>query len=133
MRYIKFRCWDKEDKKIKKVFALDFAEWWVATDYYYGDKFKGFPSGERNSFHNEETDRHILMQFTGLLDKNGKEIYEGDVVLIDDEYFAVSYSEEECAFVVVSDSLNNNLGEYYSREIEVMSNIYENPEMMGGE
>ena len=60
MREIKFRAWDKIEKKMKRVFALDFGEWWVATDYYGGDK--GVCDGERNSFKNEETDRHIIEQ-----------------------------------------------------------------------
>lgn len=82
-----------------------------------------------------------LMQFTGLKDKNGKEIYEGDVVCITsiDGKFKIIFDEWYAAFYAVnmgySDKNKNpqkcfNLmrsNEYF----EVIGNIYDNPELLG--
>jgi uncharacterized phage protein (TIGR01671 family) len=102
-------------------------------------------------------DRAVIMQYTGLKDKNGKEIYEGDVVLIDDEYTEpilddgsgprytihhiseVSYEEGAAAYIVEvrigADFLRKGLYtlDEITKEgfdIEVIGNIYENPELL---
>jgi uncharacterized phage protein (TIGR01671 family) len=80
-----------------------------------------------------------LMQYTGLKDKNGKEIYEGDIVNIK-EYplsspFTIIYEDGSYYFAEI---LENNeydredvLGYYKPEEIEVIGNIYENSELLG--
>ena len=59
MREIKFRAWDKEQAKMKKDFRFD--EFNDVNDYFADNDF-------------------VFMQYTGLKDKDGKEIYEGDIV-----------------------------------------------------
>ena len=72
-REIKFRIWDVENKEMLKVQELDF------EPTFYGGRIAIRPDQYSDYFDPEEM---ILMQYTGLHDKNGKEIYEGDIIRI---------------------------------------------------
>lgn len=75
-------------------------------------------------------------QYTGLTDKNGTKIFEGDIVDFskrsdNDGYGVVVYDTDETEFEVVCDSFYDGLGRYYySKDIEVIGNIYDNPELL---
>jgi hypothetical protein len=115
-REIKFRAWDKSCNKmrgengIKDCFSL-------RSDGVYNDDY-------------------ILMQFTGLIDKNGKEVYEGDIVIHDSEKIVVSYGIQS---VDAFEGAGFNLWSFYGQklggfrlqsEIEIIGNVFENPELL---
>lgn len=115
MREIKFRVWDNERKEMLPIQRHSFK---TGKSMPYGWNMEYVFDG--------------LMQYTGLKDKNGTEIYEGDIVKYKRINGSFDYGEIQyngCAF-----DINNswNLQVYASREIEVIGNIYENPELLEG-
>ena len=91
---------------------------------------------ERNSPVTILVDDGSIGQYTGMNDSTGKEIYEGDIVRTsdnDDELAVVEWDDEDLRFTVTHGNVVNGLGEgYYSREVEVIGNMYDNPELLGG-
>jgi len=113
-RVIKFRAWDEGAHAFMKLTSI-------------GNGFQSHIAGT------------ILEQFTGLLDKNGKEIYEGDVVSITSEdntskSVAVQFAAEYGGFVWDEDKLFG--GEYlmsfsqWPYDYVVVGNIHENPDLL---
>ena len=74
-------------------------------------------------------------QYTGLHDKNGKEIYEGDIVKIkyrDEDIGKVIYEHNGFSIDVTNMNKNYRRVSFVDNFIEVIGNIYENPELLGG-
>lgn len=70
----------------------------------------------------------VLMQSTWLLDKNGKEIYEWDIVKIEDECYGVYRDEGYLEYYIMNGEDNEPMYSY--AHYEVVGNIYENPELL---
>ena len=72
-----------------------------------------------------------LMQSTGLFDKNGKEIFEGDIVSIDTDEFGLLVVKYETGiyWLTEDEQCVEHLSDYY-KYVSVIGNIYENPELL---
>lgn len=131
MRMINFRAWDKKKKIMLKVLS-------IGLKYYESGEPIGMGYSERPE------DDIELMQFTGLTDKNGVEIYEGDlfgVVNKGTEMLGEIYFEEGCFKMKYGyrnpkkdqrkdyflSSVIENSG---AKIIEIIGNIYENKELL---
>ena len=124
-REIKFRAWLKEDKKMENVKTIDFTD-------------KTIRCLKKNEFINAYLLRRVsfddveLMQYTGVKDKNGKEIYEGDIVVLNnienDNMCIVRY--EHSSYRLEGWSLREDLSNVEDRFLEVVGNIYENKNLL---
>ena len=136
---IKFRAWDKEKQRMLPVTLMNYNEWWVSCEPVLEDKVNSGEYGERNSFSNEKTDRHILMQYIGITDDNGIEIYDKDIIEFYEENMLlkgeVEWLQEGCRFVV---RVSNEEGQYYlglsgseKLKCNIIGNTYENKSLLG--
>lgn len=133
MRDIKFRVWDKETKHMH-ICGEDVHDTITFEDetnkaYYYNLQ-NGCGSLREDS-------DYILMQYTGLKDKNGKEIYEEDIIKIKHIGKAVvawvAYDDEDAGFVTKCKNIilhNEPLSDIDMRDREVIGNIYDNAELL---
>ena len=142
-REIKFRAWN-----------IEKGRWSNDDDSYWGDGDNFTPVENVNI--NLDSENFTFEQYTGLEDKNGKEIYEGDIVKLDYEetkirnepdvcegvfteyqekhegIFEITFNKNWAAFVLIIHDTNiveESLGDAkYS--VEVIGNIHENPELL---
>ena len=125
MREIKFRAWLKEDKKMVNVETMDFTD--KSIQYLKRSEIINAYILRRESFDDVE-----LMQYTGLKDKNGKEIYKGDIVVLNnienDNMCIVRY--EHSSYRLEGWSLREDLSNVEDRFLEVVGNIYENKNLL---
>lgn len=72
-------------------------------------------------------------QFTALYDKNGKRIFEGDIVVYrGDEYGVIEYDAEIARFCVTFDTWSTDFDHLYGKELEIIGNIHDNPKLLEG-
>ena len=122
-------------------------------EWIQGDLVQFLPHGivrivtQEPPYKDAEVDSDTVGQFTGLTDKNGRKIFEGDIIHLEysqvffgGEYFGeytaeVSY-KEGC---FITDGINNGdeietpLSGFDNDELEIIGNIHDNPELLGGE
>ena len=121
MREIRFRAWDYTQNKIRIVtdlMSVCDGSWNVSYDG--GENYTG---------------DIVLMQYTGLHDKNGKEIYEGDIVACTGEKYIVSWHNQLASWYlkpVNYDGWHGISKSDMSLMYEIIGNLWENPELLGG-
>jgi hypothetical protein len=105
-REIKFRAWDKEQNNM-----------WLWEDLI--DKQCTYLNSKY----------FVAMQYTGLKDKNGKEVYEGDIIRVNNEKMELVFRDGYFGWGKQHKGMYS-FDPFGCEEIEVIGNIYENPELL---
>ena len=121
---IKFRAWDK---------TMNMMIYQDDTEFEFRLTGKGIEVDDLTFVDTAFNEKHEdidceVMQYTGLKDKHGKEIYEGDIV----SYILWLDGEKRKTIVANVDKFRFAVNEDMYGDIEVIGNIYENPELVKG-
>ena len=130
-REIKFRAWDNDNELFSYMSFSDIMKMAETLD-----SFESYFTRDYFTKNDEKTNNPLLMQFTKLKDKNGQDIYEGDIVITNEAIMtgesysrvgSIGYREDIASFVFIEQD-----GEWDSIEIvdTIIGNIYENPELL---
>lgn len=124
-REIKFRAWHK----VKNIMVYDNED----DTYGYWDGCRNSNVGMINTILNSQYYKEYkFMQYTGLRDKNGKAIWEGDIVEYENMTGKIMFFNGSFILSDLEETEEWELG-VINAEIEVIGNIYENRELLGGE
>lgn len=128
MREIKFRG-----------FSIYSNKWYYGSLVNPGEGYYILEHVENNTYKYDKVDKDSIGQYTGLKDKDGKEIYEGDILKykrndISEENFKLYWNEENSAFYMQNILYPNDddiAVKYYRIEnFEIIGNIFENKELL---
>jgi uncharacterized phage protein (TIGR01671 family) len=143
MRQIKFRAWDKR----KKVMSATFSIFDIFTTQTIKDSCVSTVTHFPYGIEAKKNDDIVLMQYTGLKDKNGKEIYEGDIVSLNGVIGYGQPIKENHAVICDNGSpkinngyeyvfleefvfVGNSKHEEFHNDTEIIGNVWENPELI---
>ena len=124
MKKFKMKAWLMKEKKMVSIIGIDFNYEYIRyteDDNLFNENYK------TAEFKNIE-----LLQFTGLKDNGGQELYEADIIKfndgIDDIYGLISYDDEDGTYRVSYENITEHLSEREG-DFEIVGNIFENPDL----
>ncbi|BEO96340.1 YopX family protein [Fusobacterium nucleatum] len=124
MKEFKMKAWLKREKKMVAIIGIDFNYEYIR----YTEDSNLF----NENYKTAEFKDIELLQFTGLKDNGGQELYEADVIKfndgIDDIYGLISYDDEDGAYRVSYENITEHLSEREG-DFEIVGNIFENPDL----
>lgn len=124
MKEFKMKAWLKKEKKMVAIIGIDFNYEYIR----YTEDDNLFNSDCKVA----EFKDIELLQFSGVKDKVGQELYEADVIKfndgIDDIYGLISYDDDEGTYRVSYENITEHLSEREG-DFEIVGNIFENPQL----
>lgn len=132
----RFRAWNKATKEMygaDDIIAINFEEKEICVQTIYFEQ--GLPDSRDLDYY--DFDDIVLMQSTGMRDKNDREIFEGDVLKVTDQHSwleVVSFNKDKAMFVSketkkVEETPLYDLFNTDIFEVEIIGNIHTNPEL----
>ena len=91
------------------------------AQYYIADKMTGYHT---------PVDPSTVCQYTGLKDKNGNRIFEGDIVKRIGDKCVVKWTEEDAKFIIIGSMTKLDFSLFFSEHLEVIGNIHDNPDLL---
>ena len=124
MKEFKMKAWLKKEKKMVAIIGIDFNYEYIR----YTEDDNLFNSDYKTA----EFKDIELLQFSGVKDNGGQELYEADVIKfndgIDDIYGLISYDDEDGTYRVSYENITEHLSEREG-DFEIVGNIFENPDL----
>ena len=124
MKELKIKAWLKKEKKMVAIIGIDFNYEYIR----YTEDDNLFKSDYKVA----EFKDIELLQFTGLKDNGGQELYEADVIKfndgVDDIYGLISYDDEDGTYRVSYENITEHLSDREG-DFEIVGNIFENPDL----
>ena len=124
MKEFKMKAWLKKENKMVSIIGIDLNYQYIR----YSDDGNLF----KDDYKIAEFKDIELLQFTGLKDKAGQEVYEADVIKfndgIDDIYGLISYDDEDAVYCVSYENITEHLSNM-AGDFEIVGNIFENPNL----
>ena len=117
MREIEFRAWCKKENKMFYNVEHEY-DFYEDCESSFGDIL-------------DMPERYEVMQYVGIKDKNGKKIFEGDIVKLDeDEVCFIEWDKYDYSYRIKNKEVDDILSGFRPKDFEVIGNIYENPELL---
>ena len=141
-REIKFRAWDEKEKVMYLLFKKGFLQQADDLTLVFDDRDSSYID---DYFKFTDQNGFDIMQFIGLEDKNGKEIFEGDLVRYKDEVWHIRYEpywssgwildggytkSGEVKFLPMQQTIRWGKDALGWVDVEVMGNVFENPDLL---
>ena len=129
MKKINFKAWDETRNIMCDVVALDWDNDGNIISAHLkqedGHVYKVYPNDDYG-------DKIVFLEYIYLNDRNGKEIYNKDIVRVEDYIAVIEWDKETCRFVIniISENLVYDFDNFYGKELEVIGNICERKDLL---
>lgn len=127
MRELRFRAWDKT----KNIMILpEFSDWEDFMIEPDGSVSSSYETGTYETYRSKRSVDYEIMQYTGLKDRHGKEIYEGDIIALDDIKCPITWNDGGFQMITSANQGKSNALQDRTKYFEIIGNIHEHKHLL---